>query len=152
MLSKEHLGNNTIFPRNVNQRKRDTGYFSCLNRESGCQQKYAYAILIPMKKVKRSTKAKKVPTVAQLRSKVLRVTKKHGATNVRIFGSFARGEQHSRSDVDLLVDLPDHMSLLGLSGLKVDLEETLNRKVDVVPSDSIKPALRKYILADARPL
>ncbi|MDO8649210.1 MAG: nucleotidyltransferase family protein [Candidatus Peregrinibacteria bacterium] len=101
---------------------------------------------------KRKTKAKSPPTLAQLRSKVLRITKEHGVSNVRIFGSFARGEQHQRSDVDLLVDLPEHMSLLDLAGLKVDLEAALRRKVDVVPARSIKRALRKYILADARPL
>lgn len=73
-------------------------------------------------------------------------------TNVRIFGSFARGQQRRTSDVDLLVDLPEGMTLLDLVGLKLDLEAQLNRKVDVIPSDSIKPALRQYILADARPL
>lgn len=92
------------------------------------------------------------PTVAQLRPVILRITRAHGVTNVRIFGSFARGEQRKRSDVDLLVDLPEKMSLLDLSGLKIELEEALKRKVDVVPADSIKPLLRGYILADARPL
>ena len=80
------------------------------------------------------------------------MTQKYGVRNVRIFGSFARGEQRKTSDVDLLVDLPDGMTLFGLSGLKLDLEEAVQRKVDVVPADSIKPALRGSILADARPL
>lgn len=71
---------------------------------------------------------------------------------MRIFGSFARGEQRRTSDIDLLVDLPKGMTLFDLVGLKLDLEERLHRKVDVVPSDSIKPTLRRYILADARPL
>ena len=90
--------------------------------------------------------------MAQIRPIILKITQAQGVKNVRIFGSFARGEQRRRSDVDLLVDLPDHMTLFGLSGLKINLEEALHRKVDVVPSDSIKPALRQYILADARPL
>lgn len=101
---------------------------------------------------RRTTPAKKPPTVAQLKPIVLKITRAHGATNVRIFGSFARGEQRKRSDLDLLVDLPKHMSLWDLIGLKIDLEEALHRKVDVIESDSIKPALRPYILADARPL
>lgn len=71
---------------------------------------------------------------------------------MRIFGSFARGEQRRTSDVDLLVDLPAGMTLLDLVGLKLDLEAKLKRKVDVVPARSIKPALRENILADARPL
>ena len=96
--------------------------------------------------------AKKIPTLDQLRATILAITDAHGVRNVRIFGSFARGEQRRPSDVYLPVDLPEGMSLLGLSGLKVDLEDALKRKVDVLPSDSIKPALRGYILADARPL
>ena len=87
-----------------------------------------------------------------MRPVILRITGQYGVTNVRIFGSFARGEQRNISDVDLLVDLPDGMSLLDLSGLKIDLEEAVKRKVDVVPARSIKPSLEKYILADARPL
>jgi len=87
--------------------------------------------------------------MAQLKPIVLRVTREYGVSNVRIFGSFARGEQHKTSDIDLLVDLPDTMSLLDLSGLKIDLEEALQRKVDVVPARSIKPALRDRILAEA---
>jgi predicted nucleotidyltransferase len=87
-----------------------------------------------------------------MRASILAITCAHGVRNVRIFGSFARGEQRRTSDVDLLVDLPAGMTLFGLIGLKLDLEKALNRKVDVVPSDSIKPAVRGYILADARPL
>ncbi len=104
-------------------------------------------------KSKQAEKAlKKQPTVEKLRPIVLRVTQKYGVSNVRVFGSFARGEQRITSDVDLLVDLPNDMSLLDLSGLKIDLEDALRRKVDVVPARSIKPALREAILAEARPL
>lgn len=84
-----------------------------------------------------------------LRPVVLRVTQRYGVTNVRIFGSFARGEQRKTSDVDLLVDLPDGMTLFDLSGLKIDLEEALKRKVDVIPARTIKPLLRDRILAEA---
>src|ERR1700687_5378704 len=93
--------------------------------------------------------ATNVPSLDQMRATILAITSAHNVRNVRIFGSFARGEQRRTSDVDLLVDLPDGMTLFGLAGLKIDLEEALQRKVDVVPSDSIKPALRGYILADA---
>ena len=95
---------------------------------------------------------KKQPTLEKLRPIVLRVTQEYGVSNVRIFGSFARGQQRKTSDIDLLVDLPDDMSLLDLSGLKIDLEDALQRKVDVVPARSIKPALRATILAEARAL
>ena len=87
-----------------------------------------------------------------LRPIVLKVAREYGISNVRIFGSFARGEQRKTSDVDLLVDLPEGMSLFDLSGLKIDLEDALKRKVDVVPARSIKPMLRDRIFAEARSL
>ena len=95
---------------------------------------------------------KKKTPIQKLRAKVLRVSKAYRVRNVRIFGSFARGEQSKSSDVDLLVDLPDGMTLFEFSGLKTDLEKSLKRKVDVVPARSIKKSLRTRILADARPL
>lgn len=93
-----------------------------------------------------------IPSLDQMRATILAITSAHNVRNVRIFGSFARGEQRRTSDVDLLVDLPEGMTLFDLSGLKIALEEALKRKVDVVPARSIKPALRENILADARPL
>ena len=101
---------------------------------------------------KRSSTTKRELSITQLRPIVLRVAREYGVSNVRIFGSFARGEQRKTSDVDLLVDLPEAMSLLDLSGLKLDLEDALKRKVDVIPARSIKPALRDGILAEARTL
>jgi predicted nucleotidyltransferase len=89
-----------------------------------------------------------IPSLDQVRATILAITSAHNVRNVRIFGSFARGEQRRTSDVDL----PEGMTLFDLSGLKIALEEALKRKVDVVPARSIKPALRENILADARPL
>ena len=106
-------------------------------------------MLMPTKK---PTKAHRQPTLAQMRPVILRIAERYGATNVRIFGSFARGEQRQRSDIDLLVTIPRKASLLDIVGIKVDLEEALCRKVDVVPDDSIKPLLRDHILAEARAL
>lgn len=101
---------------------------------------------------KSTASALKPPTVAQLKPIVLKITRAHGATNVRVFGSFARGEQRKRSDLDLLVVLPAKASLFDLVGLKMDLEERLKRKVDVLTDDGISPYLRDRILAEARPL
>lgn len=100
---------------------------------------------------KRCPSAKR-DAIVQIRPIILGIAREYGATNIRIFGSFARGEQRRGSDIDLLVDLPDGMSLLDHAGLQVDLEEALGRSVDVVPADSIKPLLRDRILAEARPL
>lgn len=71
---------------------------------------------------------------------------------MRVFGSVVHGEHSRRSDVDLLVKLPEHASLLDLAGLKMDLEEALHRDVDVLTDDGISPYLRDRILQEARPL
>jgi predicted nucleotidyltransferase len=96
--------------------------------------------------------ARKVPTIDDLRSAILRVTRAHGVQNVRVFGSFARNEQRKSSDVDLLVDFPTGTTLLDHIGLIVELEETLKRKVDVLTYDGISRYLRDRILAEAKPL
>ncbi|HLK79864.1 MAG TPA: nucleotidyltransferase family protein [Streptosporangiaceae bacterium] len=66
----------------------------------------------------------------------------HDVTNLRVFGSVARGEDRPDSDVDLLVDLPPHMGLLGLGRVQADLEAILGAKVDLVPASNLKPAVR----------
>jgi hypothetical protein len=70
----------------------------------------------------------------------------------RGFGSVARGEDRSDSDVDLLVEMEEDRSLLDLVGLEQDLEELLQRRVDVMTDESIHPAIRTRIVADARAL
>ena len=90
--------------------------------------------------------------LVRARREVLRIAEKHGASHVRVFGSFARGEQRRDSDIDLPVDLPLSVGLLELVGLQQDLERALGRKVDVVPEDSLKPSLRPTILSESRPL
>jgi predicted nucleotidyltransferase len=88
----------------------------------------------------------------RLRASIRRIAELHGAGNVRVFGSFARGEQRSGSDLDLFVELPKHCSLLDVARLKVELEGVVRRSVDVIPEDSLKPSLRGRILAEATPL
>jgi predicted nucleotidyltransferase len=87
-----------------------------------------------------------------VRQDILRVAAKHGARNIRLFGSAARGEDRPGSDLDLLVDMESGRSLLDLVALGQDLEELLHRKVDVITDSSVHPAIRPHILADARPL
>ena len=86
------------------------------------------------------------------RQEILEIAAKHGARNVRVFGSVARGEAGPESDVDLLVDMEPGRSLLDLGGLWSDLNELLGRKVDVVTEQSIYWLLRRRILKEARPL
>jgi len=72
------------------------------------------------------------------REDILRTANKHGAFNVRVFGSVARGEADSESDIDLLVDMEPGRSLLDLSGLLIDLEEMLGCNVDVVTERGLR--------------
>jgi hypothetical protein len=76
-----------------------------------------------------------------------------GASNVRIFGSVARGEETSRSDVDLLVDFPaEERGLFPLIRLAEQIEEIVGRPVDVAAVEVMAPAIRERALAEAIPL
>jgi predicted nucleotidyltransferase len=86
------------------------------------------------------------------RDHILRAATKHGARNVRVFGSVARGEAGPASDVDFLVKMDQGRSLLDLSALVVDLRDLLGRKVDVVSEDGLYWLLRRRILKEAKPL
>lgn len=86
------------------------------------------------------------------REEILRIAAKHGARNVRVFGSMARGDAGENSDVDFLIDLEADRSLLDIAALQVDLRELLGRNVDVVTEDGLYWLLRRRILKEARPL
>ncbi len=90
--------------------------------------------------------------VRQKRNEILRIAERHGAYNVRVFGSVARGEAGPDSDVDLLIDAGEKVSPWFPGGLVYDLEELLGRRVDVVTEKALRPELRPYVLSDARPL
>ena len=66
----------------------------------------------------------------------------YDVTNLRVFGSVARGEDRPDSDVDLLVDLPPGIGLLGLGRVQAELEAILGAKVDLVPASDLKPDVR----------
>jgi predicted nucleotidyltransferase len=93
-----------------------------------------------------------VPTIADLRVAILAITRKHGARDVRVFGSFVRNEQTNESDVDLLVQLPERATLIDQASLIIDLEKTLKRKVDVITYNGLSRFLRDRILSEAKPL
>jgi uncharacterized protein len=96
--------------------------------------------------------------VAQLRDRIIAGTstavireaaERHGATRVRVFGSFARGDNREGSDLDLLIELEPGRSLLDLIAIKQDLEDLLGVHVDVVTERSISPYLRDTVLKEA---
>ncbi|HZG39748.1 MAG TPA: nucleotidyltransferase family protein [Nodosilinea sp.] len=83
------------------------------------------------------------------RAKILALAEKYGASNVRVFGSVARGEAQSDSNVDFLVDLEPGRSLLNHIALKQDLEDLLRRSVDVTETITLHRLIRDRILMDA---
>jgi len=83
------------------------------------------------------------------RDEILRVAASHGASNVRVFGSRARGEGKPGSDLDILVTLEEHASLLDIVAIKQDLEDLLACKVDVVTEDAISPYIREEVVRQA---
>jgi len=86
------------------------------------------------------------------RQEIERIAAQHGARNVRLFGSAARGEATDESDLDFLVEMEPGRSLLDLAALRNDLMDLLGREVDVVTEDSLYWLLRRKILREARPL
>jgi len=90
--------------------------------------------------------------IEQRRAAILAIAERHGVTNVRIFGSMARGTADKDSDVDLLVRPLPGTSLFDLGGLVMDAEELLGRSVDVVSERALHPAMREQVLREALPL
>jgi len=86
------------------------------------------------------------------RPAILALAAKHGATDIRVFGSVLCGEANSMSDLDLLVDMEPGRSLLNMGGLLMDLRELLSCPVDVVTERGLRPRLRERVLRDALPL
>ncbi len=91
-------------------------------------------------------------TLTELRNRrdeIVEIARARGASRVRVFGSVARGEAADGSDVDFLVDLEPGRSLLDLGGLLMDLQDLLERNVDVVTERGLRPRVAQRVLADA---
>mgnify|MGYP001596502645 CR=1 FL=1 len=73
------------------------------------------------------------------------ILKRAGVIRSDLFGSYAKGNDNAESDVDILVDFPKEKSLLDFADLKVKLEEELNKEVDLVEYDSVKPIIRNFV-------
>lgn len=88
-------------------------------------------------------------TLRAHKGEIERLARLHGARNIRVFGSVARDEDASDSDIDFLIDMEESRSLLDLVGLKQDLEAMLNRPADVLTERGISPYLRERILRES---
>jgi hypothetical protein len=88
--------------------------------------------------------------IQNIKKKIIPILKRYEVKKAAIFGSFVRGEARKKSDIDILVDLPEDKSLLDLVGLKLELEEILKRKVDVLTYNSLHPLLKNIILSEQK--
>ena len=86
------------------------------------------------------------------REEVLAVAAKYGAHHVRVFGSVARGEADSESDVDFLVEMEAERSLFDMGGLLMELQDLLGCQVDIVTEKGLRPRIRERVLSEAVPL
>jgi len=85
-----------------------------------------------------------------LKSKIIPILERYEVKRAAVFGSFVRGEHKKESDIDILIEFKGEKSLLDLAGLKIELEETLKRKVDVLTYTSLHPLLKERILKEQK--
>ena len=86
--------------------------------------------------------------IERVKQSIVPILRHYGASKAALFGSVVRGQMQPDSDIDILVQLDSDISLLEFVGLKLELEEALNKKVDLVEYDTIKPLLRESILKE----
>jgi predicted nucleotidyltransferase len=91
-------------------------------------------------------------TILEKRDAILEVAARYGASNVRIFGSVARGDTTGASDLDLIVRFEPGRSLLDHGGLVIDLRELLGIRVDVIDEEAMRPRFRQHVEREAIPL
>jgi len=86
--------------------------------------------------------------IEEIKKKVIPILKRYHVKKAGIFGSVARGEETEESDIDILVEIDDRMSLLDFVGLKLELEDALGKRVDLGEYSTIKPVIREQILSE----
>ena len=91
-------------------------------------------------------------TLKNKRDEIRRIAARHGASNVRIFGSVVRGEAEVDSDIDFLVDVGPERTSFFPGGLIADLQDLLGREVDVVTEDALHWYIRERVIKEAIPL
>ena len=90
--------------------------------------------------------------LARYRDRILEIVAGVHASNIRVFGSVARGEDNEGSDLDLLVEVPKGTTLFDMVGLQQEIEELLGVTVDVVTVNDLPERIRTRVLEEARPL
>ena len=87
-------------------------------------------------------------TIEEIKERIIPILGRSGIKKAAIFGSLAKGEAKTSSDIDILVEIKSDMSLLDFIGIKIELEEALKMRVDLVEYDTIKPIIKERILAE----
>lgn len=88
--------------------------------------------------------------IENIKKKLIKVLMEHDVKRAALFGSIVRGEETEDSDIDLLIEFKGRKSLFDLAGLKLELQELLRRKVDVVTYKSLHPLLKERILSEEK--
>ena len=86
--------------------------------------------------------------IEEIKRKILPILQGYGVRRVGLFGSCVRGEMREDSDIDMLVEIEKNISLLDFAGLKIEIEDALGKKVDLVEYNTIKPLLKESILKE----
>ncbi|MEQ8971198.1 MAG: nucleotidyltransferase family protein [Coleofasciculus sp. C1-SOL-03] len=92
------------------------------------------------------------PLITTNKPQILAISAKYGAYNIRLFGSYARGEATNNSDIDFLMDMETGKSLLNRIALKQELEDLLGKKVDIAKPENLHESIQSQILKEAIPL
>jgi predicted nucleotidyltransferase len=90
--------------------------------------------------------------IADKKEQILALAVKHGASNIRVFGSVTNGTANADSDIDFLVDMEKDRSLFDMGGLLMDLQELFGRKVDVVTENGLHWYVKDRIISEAKPI
>ncbi|MEA3369508.1 MAG: nucleotidyltransferase family protein [Candidatus Ratteibacteria bacterium] len=86
--------------------------------------------------------------IDEIKRKILPILQRYGVKKIGLFGSCVRGEMREDSDIDILVEIEKDISLLDFVGVKLEIEEKLGRRVDLVEYNTIKPLLKEKILKE----
>jgi hypothetical protein len=92
------------------------------------------------------SKSKPNRKIEEIRRKIVPMLKKHSVSKAGIFGSYARGEEKKKSDIDILIEINKNISLLDFIDLKLKLEEIIGKKIDLVEYSAIKSRIKKSVL------
>jgi hypothetical protein len=95
---------------------------------------------------------RQIMTRNEIKSVIIPILQKYDIIKASLFGSIVRGEATEESDIDILVEFKKGRTLFDLVGLKMELEDILKKRVDVLTYNSINPRLKKYILKDQEAL